>query len=218
MKPIAVVPARATERAAPLLRATGWNEAPPEPANGDERADAAEVAIKVVRRGDPALYMPEAATPPERARRILVVHAGTRGDRTGMDAADEAAVASGAEIVVLHVPPAQPPTASGSLVYRIADHGIYDWAEWQAEFLRRFCRCSPGVRVSVRVSSGERPLADQVRAAKPDLVIVSTTGQLDASGGGILDAVLGGEIPVLLLPSVGRDRSARYAAELGQVR
>jgi hypothetical protein len=217
MKPIAVVPARASERAAPLLRGAGWDEAPQR--SGQERdADAANTAVKVVRRGDPALYMPDDAGPPERPRRILVVHEGTRGDRTGMDAADEAAVASGAEIVVLHVPPAKPPTASGSLTYRIADHGIYDWAEWQDEFLRRFCRCSPGVRVTVRVSSAGTSLDAQIRDERADLVIVSTTGQLEAASGEILDAVLGGETPVLILPSVGRDRSARSEAELGQVR
>jgi hypothetical protein len=215
MKPIAVVPGHAGSRAAPLLSAAGWDEAPARPNQTDAAPD---VAIKIVRRGDPALWMPDNATPEGRPRRILVVHEGTRGDRAGMDAADEAAVASGADIVVLHVPPAQPPTASGSLSYRIADHGTYDWDEWQDEFLRRFCRCSPGVRVSVRASSAASSLHEQVQAVRADLVIISTTGQLDAAESEILDAALGGSAPVLILPSVGRDRSARAAAERGQVR
>jgi hypothetical protein len=215
MKPIAVVPARATSRAAPLLSAAGWDEAPAKPGQANGTAD---VAVNVVRRGDPALYMPHDATPQEHLRRILVVHEGTRGDRTGMDAADEAAVASGAEIVVLHVPPAEPSNASGTLSYRIADHGTYDWTEWEDEFLRRFCRCSPGIRVTVRVSSGLTSLEQQVRDGNADLIIVSTTGQLEAAGSHVLDAVLGGATPVLILPSVGRDRSARADAELGQVR
>jgi hypothetical protein len=214
MRPIAVVPVGATSRAAPLLRAAGWQEAPSKHGQSEASSDA---AVKVVRRGDPALYMPADAVPAESPRRIVVVHEGTRGDRTGMDAADEAALASGAEIVVLHVPPARPSSGSGTLSYRLADHGMYDWAEWQEEFLRRFCRCSPGVRVSVRVTTASTPLGEQVRDERPDLVVVSTTGQIDAADSEILDAVLGGEAPVLILPSVGRDRSARAAAELGQV-
>ena len=215
MRPIAVLPAEAAARAAPLLRAAGWTEAR---ARDDRGTEPAEALAKILRRGDPALYLPEGADPGRAPRRILVVHEGTRGDRAGMDAADEAAVATGAEILVLHVPPADPSSAPGALSYRIADHGIYDWAEWQAEFMRRFCRCSPGVRVSVRVSSAATPLQDQVREARADLVVVSTTGQLDATGGDVVDELLGGVTPVLVVPSVGRDRTARAAAERGQLR
>jgi hypothetical protein len=47
---------------------------------------------------------------------------------------------------------------------------------------------------------------------------VSGGGALEASKSDILGAVTGGVTPVLIVPSVGRDRSARLAAERGQRR
>jgi nucleotide-binding universal stress UspA family protein len=179
----------------------------------------AAAAVDIVRGGDPAVYVPVDARPTSDLRRILVVHEGSRGDRAGMDAADEAAVSSGAEIVVLHVPLSTPSTTSASMPFRIADHGSYDWAEWQEEFLRRFCRCSPGVHVMLRVSAGSTTtIRKHMRDENPDLVIVSGPGDEGARTSTALDAVLGGAAPVLVVPSVGKDRSAREAAELGQRR
>ena len=216
MRRITVIPPVAAVRVESMLEAVGWRARPAGPADdgGDDRA----AAIAIVRRGDPALYVPTKART-ETLRRILVVHEGGRGDRAGMDAADAAALATGAEIVVLHVPPRSPSTTSASLPFRVADHGTYDWAEWRDEFLRRFCRCSPGVRVTLQVSAGSMAtLRNQIRDTAPDLVIVSgpTEGESDAGQPHL--AVLSGAVPVLIVPSVGRDRSARRHAELGQRR
>jgi hypothetical protein len=222
MKRITVVPPEAADLAHSLLDQAGWKAARiARDGDGDReqaRAAPGETAIDVVRRGDPALYVPELADTAA-LRRILVVHEGSRGDRAGMLAADEAAVASGAEIVVLHIPPSKPSTTSASLPFRIADHGTYDWAEWRDEFLRRFCRCSPGVRVTLHVSAGGRTtLRNQLRDEKPDLVILSGPARGDSEIGEVQDVVLGGQVPVLLVPSVGRERAAREQAELGQHR
>jgi hypothetical protein len=216
MRRITVIPQGAMARVGPLLEAAGWHARPAKSA-GDGGADPA-AAMSVVRRGDPALYVPEKART-EALRRILVVHEGGRGDRAGMDAADAAAVATGAEIVVLHVPPSSPSTTSASLPFRVADHGTYDWAEWRDEFLRRFCRCSPGVRVTLQISAGSTgTLRNQIRDQAPDLVILSGPSEGDGDDGETHLAVLAGVVPVLIVPSVGRDRSARKNAELGQRR
>jgi hypothetical protein len=200
----------------PMLEAAGWRAKAARP--DGEGGDAQAAAMDVVRRGDPVLYVPgEART--GTLRTILVVHEGGRGDRAGMDAADDAAVATGAEIVVLHVPPASPSTTSASLPFRVADHGTYDWAEWRDEFMRRFCRCSPGVRVTLQVSAGSmETLRNQIRDRKPDLVIVSGPAEREGDAEEPHLAVLAGVVPVLMVPSVGRDRSTRRQAELSQRR
>ena len=206
MKRIAVIPATAATRVQPLLDAAGWQAARE---TRDHDADA-NVALDVVRRGDPAMYVPKTAGQARTLGRILVVHRGDRGDRAGMDAADEAAVASGAEIIVLHAPPSTPSTTSASLPFRIADHGTYDWAEWRDEYLRRFCRCSPGVRVTLHVSAGSaEKLRNQVRDEAPDLVILSGPGEREPSAGGALEALFEGAAAVLIVPPVGSERSAR---------
>ncbi len=221
MKRIAVVPPEATARVHSLLDAAGWKVARARGAgDGDGMpagAPGLDAALEVVRLGDPVLFVPD-TTEAGKLRRILVVHEGSRGDRAAMVAADEAAVASGAQIVVLHVPPSKPSTTSASLPFRIADHGTYDWAEWRDEFLRRCCKCSPGVQVTLHVSAGGlTTLRNQVRDERPDLVILSGP----AKGGDVGDAhrvVLRGTVPVLLVPTVGRERAAKERAELAQRR
>lgn len=198
MKPITVIPNEAGPLVAALLESAGWKAA-----SATARADGtAEAPLDVVRRGQPVLSVPKDAKPSGRLRRIVVVHKGSRGDRAGMDAADEAAVASRAKIVVLHLPRSSPSTAAASMPFRMADHGTYDWSEWREEFLRRFCRCSPGVRIELRVGGGSRALLrDQVREERPDLVIVS--------GVRTLDSVRDVGTPVLVVPSIGHQRAAR---------
>ena len=198
MKPITVLPNDAAAKVEALLAAAGWKAASSKaPADGRTIA-----ALDVVRRGDPVLSVPAEARVAKKLRRILVVHKGSRGDRAGMDAADEAAVASGARIIVLHVPRSSPSTTKASMPFRMADHGTYDWNEWREEFLRRFCRCSPGVRIELRVGTGTPAmLREQVGEEHPDLVIVS--------GVRSFDAVRGIAIPVLIVPGIGYERATR---------
>ena len=223
MRPIVVVPATATDRVRPLLESLGWGAASGSPPGGDDQGSA---AVAAVRAGEPALYVPPEATPAATVRRIVVLHEGSREARASMDLADDAALASGAEIVVLYAPRSRPSTTSASLPFRIADHGTYDWNEWRDEFLRRFCRCSPGVRVSLRVSAGSaETLRNQLRDEAAELVIVSGPGDggdagedLPGGAGEVLDEALESGAPVLIVPATGRDRSAMDDAELGQPR
>jgi hypothetical protein len=203
MKPITVIPNEAGPLVAEVLESAGWTMAP-QTSRADGTADA---PLDVVRRGSPVLSVPEGAKRSGRLRRIAVVHKGSRGDRAGMDAADEAAVASRARIVVLHVPRSSPSTAAASMPFRMADHGTYDWSEWREEFLRRFCRCSPGVRIELRVGAATTALlADQVREERPDLVIVS--------GIRTFESVRGVGVPVLIVPSIGHERAAHARGQL----
>ena len=202
MKPITVIPREAGPLVTALLESAGWKAA-----SGAARADGtAEAALDLVRRAKPVLAIPKDAKPADRLRRIVVVHKGSRGDRAGMDAADEAAVASRARIVVLHVPRSSPATAAASMPFRMADHGTYDWSEWREEFLRRFCRCSPGVRIELRVGAATTALLrDQVREERPDLVIVS--------GIRTFESVRDAGAPVLIVPSVGHERPPRARSQ-----
>ncbi|HEX5014560.1 MAG TPA: hypothetical protein VFV72_10435 [Candidatus Limnocylindrales bacterium] len=213
MTPITVIPGEATARVSPLLEVAGWEPAPARrDLGGDERT-----AVEVVRRGDAVLYVPPRAADAAELRTILLVHRGTRGDRAGMDAADEAARASGAEIVVFYVP-ASGAAASASMPFRIADHGIHDWAEWREEFLRRFCGASEGVRLTLRISAGPTTLEVVVRDGRFDIIVVSASREVGDGDRAVLDVVLSSVTPVLIVPATGHDRSARAAAELGQRR
>jgi CBS domain-containing protein len=213
MNTVTVIPGAAVAQVTPLLRAAGWRAAP----LLDRAADDRDAAFDLVRRGDPALVVPGGARVARKLERIVVVHEGNRGDRAGMDAADDAALASGAELVVVHTPASTSDPVRGSLAFRFADHGEYDLEEWRHEFLRRFCRCSPSVRVTLRVGAGPGPLlADQVQSASPDLVIVSGPPEAESGKREPLAALLEGDVPVLIVPSVGRDRSAQAGAERGQ--
>jgi hypothetical protein len=184
-----------------LLETAGWRTAR---APG-EREDEPGAAAGIVRGGAPALYVPAGATSGGELRRILVLHDGKRDDRAGMDAADEAAVVSGAEIVVLHVPPSAPSTSTASLPFRVADHGSYDWAEWREEFMRRFCRCSPGVRVALHIGgASSADLRREVRDMSPDLVIVTGATKVEPGAGSLHEVLFDGAVPVLIVPTVGR--------------
>jgi nucleotide-binding universal stress UspA family protein len=218
MRRIAVVPAAAMNRVAGLLQSAGWEAVP-----ASRGAEDPDEAVEVARGGEPALYVPDAARPAPALRKILVVHEGSRESQASMDLADEAAVAAGAGIVVLYAAPSNPSTTSASLPFRIADHGSYDWNEWRDEFLRRFCRCSPGVEVALRVTAGGTgTLLGQVRGEAADLVIVlgppDGEAEHEGEGGEALDAAIEGNAPILIVPASGRDRATMEAAELGQRR
>src|SRR6185295_16287875 len=135
----------------------------------------ARAAIGLVGRGRAVLLMPEATHGAGRLRRIVVIHEGSRGDRAGMDAADDAAVASGAKVIVLHVPSKHPSRSAASLPFRMADHAVHDWAEWREEFMRRFGSSSEGVDITLQVgASSVAELRQQIADERPYLVIASS--------------------------------------------
>jgi hypothetical protein len=193
-------------RAEAFLAAAGWRSAAAADAGAD--VEDVEAALSMARGGRAALWVSEKSELRKPLRRILVLHAGTRGDRAGIDAADHAAVATGAQVTVLHVPSVVPSRTSASLPYRISDHASYDWEEWREEFLRRFCRCSAGVELALRVGAASAAgLRKQIRDDDPDLVVISTSAAgPDPAVAAAIEAVFDVATPVLIVPSVGNDR------------
>jgi hypothetical protein len=201
MKPIVVVPPSSTARAEPFLEAAGWRSA------AERSGPDASAARSLAATGRPVLFVPEKVELRAPLHRILVVHEGTRGDRAGIDAADEAAVASGAEVIVLHVPSLAPSRTPASLPHRFSDHGTYDWEEWRDEFLRRFCRCSEGVQVSLLVAAPSvAGIVEQIRGEHADLLLTSIEIGPERRTRTAVDAVFDGAAPVLMVPAVGHDR------------
>jgi hypothetical protein len=198
VRTISVVPAPALSGVLRLLAAAGWQGEAVTSGWGDDPRSAGRLAGT----SRPVLFVPRPASVPRDLRRIVVVHGGSRGEMAGVEAADEASLATAAEIVVLYVPSAAHPVDAASLPFRLGDHPEHDWAEWREEFMRRFCRCSEGVAVSLRVAMGS-PAASvpftsgDVRA---DLVIATGDGGSDPTRAETLDAILvASSCPVLIV-------------------
>ena len=203
MRVAQVVPARASPRVQPLLAKAGWSV---EPAPADWGDDPI-AAIRLARRGQPALFVPTRIVVPRVVRRVLVLHGGSRAERSAVEAANETAMASRAEIIMLHIPSAVPSTYAASLPVRIEDHAAYDWGEWRDEFLRRFSHYSPGVTVSLHVALGPPAEAfrNQVTELRPDLVITSGAVTANADRAQSLAKLLEvARSPVLVIPRLGQ--------------
>jgi hypothetical protein len=208
---VGVVPARASSRVQPLLAKAGWSV---EPAPSDW-GDDSTAAVRLARRGRPTLFVPTRIVVSRRLQRVLVLHGGSRAERSAVDAANEAAVASRAEIIMLHIPSAVPSTYAASLPVRIEDHAEYDWGEWRDEFLRRFSHYSAGVRVSLHVALGPPAEAfrNEVTQVRPDLVITSGAVTATAERARSLAKLLElARCPVLVMPRIGQTEGGRGAS------
>jgi hypothetical protein len=162
------------------------------------------------------VFVPRRISVPHAIRRIVVIHGGSRAERAAMDAADEAAVATDAEIVVLHVPSAGPHRDAASLPFGLGDHPEYDNADWRDEFVRRFCRGSEGVTVSLHMATGPAAASVpfQARAARASLLIGSVDSALDLVRAATLEAILeASPRPVLLVPRAGKAIHAEVVSE-----
>ncbi len=198
MRPIAVVPGTAAKRVRGVVASAGW-EIDREALLEGEDIDA---ALGTAKKGRSVLFVPARVRVPGVIRRILVPHEGSPRVAGGMRVADGVAAATGAAITVLHVTALYAPPEKGSLpAPRIVDHG-YDWAEWRAEFLRRFCRCSEGVDLDLEVATGA-PLESILEAARrlpADLIIMTWRGEAGPGRAALIrSAAPGAPCPVLIL-------------------
>lgn len=202
MRPVSVIPARASTRVAGLLEAAGWRaERAPAGWAGDPAA-----ALRLAGSGRWVVFVPRRVSVPRAIRRIVVIHGGSRAERAAMDAADAAAVATGAEIVVVHSPSATSRGDAVSLPFGLGDHPAHDIDDWRDEFARRFCRCSEGVTVSLRVAnwSPAKSVPLQAREAHATLLIGAVDSRTDYGPSGTLEAIIGASpCPVLLVPAAG---------------
>ncbi|HXG26963.1 MAG TPA: universal stress protein [Candidatus Binatia bacterium] len=205
MMDVAVVPASAQERIEALATAAGWRAV-----TSEEIPAEAKTALEVVRKGTPVLLVPDETRIPKRLKRIVVLHEGTRADRAGVDAADDVALRTRAEVIVLHVPGPVGDATAATLAFRLADRGTDDWAEWREEFLRRFCRCSPGVRVTLHVAPTDPDeIATRIRGERPDLVIASGGDTDPRHPAGEALPRIRGLAPLLVVPSLGQEKPRR---------
>lgn len=102
---------------------------------------------------------------------------------------------AGVDIVVLHVldPALAPP---------FWDHPGHAAAAWTTEFLARFCRRRPDVRMTVRSGDAETGIADVARDERVDLVALAWSQHLDPGRARIVRSALRSVgVPVLLVPA-----------------
>ena len=203
MTSVLVVPGSALGRVRALGAVAGWE------LEVGERRDDVGRALSAGTGRLPMLVVPPAARIPRKLRRILVPHEGTPAANSGVEIADALAEVCGAAITVLHVPSFDPPEAAGSFpAPRFVDQPHHDWAAWRREFERRFCRCSEGVHVSLRVATGP-PAASIVETAgrlHADLVVLSWKGDARAGRAETLKEVLErAPCPVLVVAKGGHD-------------
>lgn len=173
MRSVVLVPGSALGRARSLGLDAGWKLE----ATGLE-ADV-EKALAQGAGGRPVLFVPRGARIPRRLRRILIPHEGSPAAARGVEVADALAGTCGAALTVLHVPSFDAPAGAGSFpAPRFVDRPHHDWSAWRREFERRFCRCTEGVQVSLRVATGSPApsIVDAARSLHADLIVLSWKG------------------------------------------
>jgi hypothetical protein len=87
------------------------------------------------------------------------------------------------------------------------DHDCYDWSDWREEFIRRFCRFSPGTLVRVELATGarEESILTMTRQLRADLLILAWSGVLEANRARTVRSVCAvAPCPVLLVAGRGR--------------
>lgn len=196
---VLALPENALPRARTFAETAGWRLEQAAVAGAD-----VDAALAAGAGGRSVLFVPPGARVPRRLRRILVLHEGSPAVTPGLQAADEAAVAAGAVLVVVHVPTAATPPEPGSLpAPRFVDHDGYDWSEWRDEFVRRFCARARAADVSLDVVTGEVVPSVLARAKRlrADLVVVTWKGDAGPGHAGTVRSVLGAApCPVLVVP------------------
>ena len=199
MRSVYAMPSDGLSRARRLLAPIGWLVEPVP----DGWADDAPASVEVAATGRPVLFLPRTTTVARVLRRIAVLHGGTRAEARGVAAADAAAVATGAEIVALHAFAAHRLGDPAGLPFGLGDHPEHDWPEWREEFARRFCPCSEGVALSVRLVSGppDAAVSREARRIAADLLVVTLISPSDLAGAELIATVVAAApCPTLIIP------------------
>ena len=195
---LVVAPAHRSGAASQLARSAGW-EVEVTTGGGD-----LPIALAAGAEGRSVFFVPGGARVARRLRRILVLHEGGPAAVGGVDAADRAALATGAEIVVLHVPTLEPAAGPSALAApRVVDQPHYEWLEWQQEFMRRFCRCSEGISLRLELAAGSPAEAtlERARRLRADLLVVTWKSEAGPGRAETLKAVAAAApCPLLILP------------------
>jgi hypothetical protein len=205
---ITIIPGALAGEMAELATAAGWDVKPSRAAAAD-----LEAALKAGAAGRLVLFVPPGSCVPTSLTHVLVPHDATPATSAVLATVGGAALWSHAEIVVLHVAAAELPSQPGSFpAPRMIDHDCYDWSDWREEFVRRFCRVSPGMFVRVELATGapEESILTMARQLRADLLILAWSGVLEANRARTMRAVCAvAPCPVLLVAGRGRGSIGR---------
>jgi nucleotide-binding universal stress UspA family protein len=199
------VPGELTERVARLFQFTSWDIG-----GSEEDHDDITAAMLASAGGRPVLFVPRGASVPTRLARILVPHDGTPATSVALDAVEDLAGGSHAEIVVLHVLGTELPVETGTLQGpRMVDHDGDDWHEWREEFGRRFPHRSTNMLLGLQIAVGHR--SDMIlRTAyrmPADLVVIAWGGVLTGRALTLRSVCGAAPCPVLLVAAATPGRS-----------
>ena len=168
------------------------------------------------------LLVPRGATVPVRLAHILVPHDGTPATAVALDAIDDLAAGSRAEIVVLHVLGSELPVEAGTFqAPRMVDHDGDDWHDWREEFGRRFPHRSANLLLGLQVVVGPRSemILRTAYRLPADLVVIAWGGQPKAGRAWTLRSVCGAApCPVLLVAAAPRPQPLPSGGHLATYR
>ena len=201
-----------------LFRFTSWHIAASEKDYDDVTA-----AMLASSEGGLVLFVPPGAALPVSLARILVPHDGTPATAVALDAIEDLAGGSQAEMTVLHVLgielPLQPGTLQGP---RMVDHDGDDWHDWREEFGRRFPHRSMNLLLSLQVSVGHRSemILRTAYSLPADLVVIAWGGVVETGRAWTLRSVCAAApCPVLLVAAATPEpRPAAKATNLSVYR
>jgi nucleotide-binding universal stress UspA family protein len=199
-----------TERVASLTSLSSWEIRPSAGVYDDVAAAMAASAA-----GGLVVFVPPGASVPRRLAHILVPHDGTPSTALGLDAIEDLAAGSPAEIVVLHVLDAEFAVEPGSFQGpRMVDHDGDDWYEWREEFGRRFSHRSMNAVLGLQLAVGPRT-ETIVKAAyrlPADLLVIAWGGVSEPDRAWTLRSVCDRAPCPVLLAATPRSRSAPLPA------
>lgn len=142
----------------------------------------------------PVVVVPEIQTPRRAIARALVPLEATTESASAIAETMDILARAGVDIVVLHVlDPRQAPA--------FWDHPGHADEVWKGEFLARYCRHRPGIRMTLRSGVAEESIADVARDERVDLVALAWSRRLDPGRAKVVRSTLrNAGVPVLLVP------------------
>jgi nucleotide-binding universal stress UspA family protein len=131
-----------------------------------------------------------------------------------LDAIEDLAAGSRAEITVLHVLGTELPVEAGTFqAPRMVDHHGDDWHDWREEFGRRFPHRSMNLLLGLQVAVGHRSdmILRTAHQLPADLLVIAWAGVLEAGRASTLRSVCGASPCPVLLVAAAATRSAPVA-------
>ncbi len=211
--PVTIIPGALAGEMAGLATAAGWEVKPSRAAAID-----LEAALQAGATGRLVLFVPPGSRVPTCLTHVLVPHDASPATSAVLARVGGARFWSRAEIVMGHVAAAELPSQSGSFpAPRMIDHDGNDWSDWREEFVRRFGRISPLVKVEVATGAREEAIPTLAYQLRADLLILAWSGVLEPNHARTLRSICAAApCPVLLVTGHDRRPSASRATASGR--